>query len=85
MAHALPFSRLEGLGRTASGGSFVMIMAIIVLCCVAQNLESLVFDAAPVFARMETDAAILALGLFTFIGFRFCSAARVASMRAEPQ
>ena len=62
-----------------------MIMAIIVLCCLAQNLESLVFDEAALLARMETDAAILALGIFTFIVFRVWSAARAASMRAEPQ
>ena len=62
-----------------------MIMVIIVLCCTAQNLESLVFDAAAMFARMETDAAILALGIFTFIVFRVWSAPRVASVRAESQ
>ena len=62
-----------------------MIMAIIVLCCVAQNLESLVLDARALLARMEADGAILALGFFTFIGFRFWSAARVASIRAESQ
>lgn len=85
MAHALPFSRLEGLGRMASGGSFVMVMAIIVLCCVAQNLESLAFETAALFARMETDAAILALGIFMFIVFRVWSAARATSMRANSQ
>lgn len=62
-----------------------MIMAIIVLSCVAQNLESLMFETAALFARMETDATILALGIFTFIVFRVWCAARAASMRAESQ
>ena len=77
-----PFQGLSVRERIAFGGSFVMIMAIIVLCCVAQNLESLVFNAAALLARMETDGAILALCIFTFIVFRVWSAARVASMRA---
>lgn len=62
-----------------------MIMVIIALSCVAQNLESLALDAAPLFARMETDAAILALGIFAFIVFRVWSAARVAPMKPESQ
>lgn len=60
-----------------------MTMVIMALCCVAQNLRSLVFDAAALFARMETDAATLALGIFAFIVFRVWSAKRVPSMRAE--
>lgn len=60
-----------------------MTMVIIVLSCAAQNLGSLMFDAAALLARMETDAAILALGIFAFIVFRIWSAKRVPSMRAE--
>lgn len=62
-----------------------MTMVVIVLCCAAQNLQSLVFDAAGLFATMEADAAVLALGIFSFIVFRVWSAARTASMRAESQ
>lgn len=58
-----------------------MIMVIIVLCCAAQNLESVFCDAAALFGSMETDAAILALGILTFIVFRVWSAGRAASMR----
>lgn len=85
MVRDLPFSRLEGLGRIASGGSFVMIMAIIVLCCAAENMASFVSDAAALLGRMETDAAILALSIFMFIVLRVWSAARTASIRAEAQ
>lgn len=62
-----------------------MIMVILVLCCAAENVASLLSDGAALRARVETDAAILALGIFTFIVFRVWSAARVASMRAESQ
>lgn len=62
-----------------------MIMVIIVLCCAAQDVKSLVCDAGALFAGIETDAAILALSIFTFIVFRVWSAARVASMGAESQ
>lgn len=69
----------------ASARSFVMTMVIMVLCCAAQNVASSVSEAAALFAKMETDVAILALGIFTFIVLRAWSAERVASMRAESQ
>lgn len=78
MVRDLPLSRLGRSGKDSPRGSFVMIMVIIVLSCVAQNLESLVFETAALFVRMETDAAILALSIFTFIVFRVWSAARTA-------
>lgn len=61
-----------------------MIMAIIVLCCAAENMASFVSNGAALLARMETDAAILALGIFTFIVLRVWSA-RVAQIRTESQ
>ena len=63
----------------------MIIMVITVLCCAAESVASFVSDRVALMAGMETDAAILALGVFMFIVFRVWYAARVASMRAESQ
>lgn len=63
----------------------MIIMVITVLRCAAESMASFVSDGAALLARMESDAAILALGIFTFIVFRVWSATRVVSISVESQ
>jgi hypothetical protein len=57
----------------------VLIILVSVLFCVARNL---VPEAAALLAGIETNAVILAVGIFIFIIFRVWAVARAASIGA---
>jgi hypothetical protein len=60
----------------------MLIIVITFLFCVAQDL---VPDALAFFGGMETNAAILALGIFVLIIFRVWSVAPAESLRPASQ
>lgn len=68
--------------KLASARPFVLLIFMTVVFCVAQDL---VPEASAWFVGLETNAAILALGVFTLIVLRVRSVARVGSLRAGSQ
>ena len=68
--------------RRASARPYVLIILLTAVFCVAQNW---VPEPSSWFVRMETNAAILALGIFAVIAFRVRSVARVESLGAASQ
>lgn len=60
----------------------MLIILITILLCLARNL---VPELAALLDAIETEAAILALSVYTFIIFRVWSVARVAPARAASQ
>jgi hypothetical protein len=66
----------------ASARPFMLILLLTLMFCMAQNL---VPAASAWLVGMETNAAILALSIFTVILFRVRSAAPPESLRATSQ
>jgi len=69
----------EASEELASSRAFVMITFIILILCVGRDLAP---EAPALFAGIETNAAILAFGIFVFIIARVSAVARTASSRA---
>lgn len=82
VAHKLPVRARGAKEKLASTRSFVLLILITVVFCVAPDL---VPEASAWFVGLETNAAILALGVFTVIVLRVRSVAGVGSLRAGSQ
>ena len=68
--------------RLASARRFMLIILVTVVSCMAQNL---VPEASAWLVGMETNAAILALSIFTVIVFRVRSVERADALQAASQ